>query len=1327
MFPNHSQALSLLQRGLFNGLSRFAQLEARLAELATAEAQFVAFSVFAEAFLAIRSLPQAAEIWPEGTIPLEARRRHALPERMGGADGIFRTLSGEIHPYQLCFRPGRPPLERKEAARFLELAERVPQPLLFTNLTTLPPSLRNQGGFHCVLGHDLDRLTARDFNAMRRWLQGGGLLPERPALIPQQARYVAALQPFLERHDRLLGVVAPGVGVELLALKWAEAAGMGRTVLVVSPSLVHLRETLLLWRRHVVWSDLATLWVGNELASGADAAQVRQADWDLPLVTESEAVRRFLAWRFQGVKLVMTTYGSVRMIARAMVGCAPLDLAIFLDCQESQADPFVLEEGNLPLRRRLFLNATTHHANPASRDADGDPKPLWNLADNPLYGPVVPVAPLPVAVADGLLRPWQLLIALVPCHLSAPATDAEWISVHAYALGLAAACADLHHVQAYHGTVQESRAFAAADLNRLWETLPGLPAPARDPLSGQPAAWLSLHLEGTATAAERQGLLEQFGQATRAILNSARCLSDGISPPVADLLFFSATGKKVKWDLARAMGAVLAKPPPGVHPAGRRDASLALLCTPLLSSRSVGEEDIALLAKRTLAAADSLWLLVQQLRELDQTLETQIAQAGEAYGRNGLWPAPDGGHPLAERFRLLGADGLPADWVELIWHAFLERLTSLWDRRFGQWQRSDGQQEPHLVEWVEQQRRLHRKGGLRHDRLQRLQQAGFVWDPKQAVWDGHYAALQRFLQQHGHGKVPSHWPEDPHLADWVQQQRREALKGRLTADARARLEAVGFVWDPEQSAWDALFEAFQTFHQQHGHGQVPEQWPSHPALAEWAKQQRSALAKGMLPTRRVEALDALGFCWDLEQARWEEQFAAFLQFKQHHAHAAIPEIWPENPALAFWAKEQRRERLRGKLSLERQLLLDEWGFCWDLEAAYWEARFDALLQFQQAQGHCLVPASWPEDPLLADWVGKQRRDWRGNRLSEERKQRLDDLGFVWDPEEKAWQDRWAALLAFHAEHGHCHVPDEQTELADWLRQQRRAGLGRSLSDARRGCLESLGFIWEPQEAEWDAMRWALQRFREEHNHCIVPTQLPENPALARWVGVVRRGYAQGTLPAERIQQLTALGFIWDAKAILWEEMFAALAEFRRQYGNCLVPESYPENNQLAWWVVAQRKAYKSGQLEPERIERLNDLGFFWDPLEVQWYEMFLALVRYREQHGCCVIRRGAGDPRLASWVATQRQARLHGHLSQLRIDRLDELGFLWDQKEVVLEEMLIELQLFKQQHGHCNVPVPWPQHPALGLWVQFQRQEYKKGHLDPRRIERLDALGFVWE
>ncbi|MBF0183439.1 MAG: helicase associated domain-containing protein [Magnetococcales bacterium] len=1253
MLPSHSQALLCLQRGLFNGLSRFAQLEERLAGLSDAE-QRVGFAVFAEAMLAIRTVPQAADIWAEGVVPAEARRRYGLPERVPGADGLLRTLTGDLHPYQLLYRPERAPLNRKELSAFLELAERVPQPLLISNAPALPAALRSRTDFHAILAPDLERLNSRDFAALRRWLQGIGMVPERQPLPTPLARLLARLNSQQEQQDRLLVQVAPGLDLPLLALKWAESQGAGRSVLVVVPSLTALRELLLHWRRHLTWNDVATLWLAGEVGSGPDVSQLQQADFDLPLVNESEGIRRFLNGRFSGVRVILAPYNGLRLLARALIGSAPIDAGLLLDGREVTHDPFFLENQHLPLCKRLLLTPALRQLNPLQRDSEGEGKLLWNLQENPLCGHTLPLAPLAQAVQEGLLRPWQLWIVLVP-----PAwigqDEAARVRLLCQTLRTVLATAKtVRHVQVLHGSLPELRTEAAFD-PLLCQSLAGK-------AEGPRSDWLSCALEASMTAAEREQMVRRYLTAPQAVLHAARALLDGLTLPQADLLLCSPYARKVKWDLPRALAAVLRKAPLAGAPPELAPGQPGILCVPVLAAPLTGQGGYAS-AEHALLGSDLLWEVLQRLREVDGAFDRQIVASAEQWGRKGAFPWQPGADPALAwhgRIRFLLPEGIAEGWRQEVWPALFHRLSHEWDRRFGQWQGQQPEQAAQRSEWEEQQRKFWKKGLLRDDRRQRLQEAGFVWDPKQLAWEGQLAALQTFVARHGHAEVPATWPENPALAEWVQLQRRDYFKGRLSAEAVQRLQEISFVWDPEQQRWDQMFDAFVLFRQQQGHGKVPE-------------------------------------------------------------------MWPEEPELAQWATEQRKEWAKGKLATERQVRLQEWEFCWDLQAAWWEEQFAALLRFQEQEGHLLVPSSWSEDPHLADWVSKQRRDWRAERLPADRLQRLQEVGFVWDPEELAWQQQWSALLAFHARQQHCHVPESEGALAEWVRQQRKAAQAGQLSAARRELLQSISFIFDPRAAEWDAMLLALRQFRQERNHCIIPANDPDHPALSRWVSQVRRAYAAQQLTATQMAQLNELGFVWDAKAVLWEELFAALAEFRRLNGNCLVPESYPANPQLAWWVVAQRKAYKSGQLEAERVERLNKLGFFWDPLEVQWYEMYVALVHYRQQYGRVVITRGTADARLSSWVATQRQARQHGNLTAKRIELLDSLGFVWDQKEVVVQEMLAELALFRERHGHCHVPVPLPSNPALGLWVQFQRQEYKKGTLDPERIQRLQALGFVWE
>ena len=80
---------------------------------------------------------------------------------------------------------------------------------------------------------------------------------------------------------------------------------------------------------------------------------------------------------------------------------------------------------------------------------------------------------------------------------------------------------------------------------------------------------------------------------------------------------------------------------------------------------------------------------------------------------------------------------------------------------------------------------------------------------------------------------------------------------------------------------------------------------------------------------------------------------------------------------------------------ERIQRLDSLGFVWDALEAYWQEMFTALVDYKEHYGNCNVPQSWKENPKLGNWCNNQRRAKKKGKLTQERIQQLESLGFVW--------------------------------------------------------------------------------------------------------------------------------------------------------------------------------------------------------------------------------------------------------------------------------------------------------------------------------------------
>jgi len=110
---------------------------------------------------------------------------------------------------------------------------------------------------------------------------------------------------------------------------------------------------------------------------------------------------------------------------------------------------------------------------------------------------------------------------------------------------------------------------------------------------------------------------------------------------------------------------------------------------------------------------------------------------------------------------------------------------------------------------------------------------------------------------------------------------------------------------------------------------------------------------------------------------------------------------------------------------------------------------------------------------------------------------------------------------------------------------------------------------------------------------------------------------KSAMTKERIELLNSIGFVWDQQGNLWERRFQELVDFKKKYGNCLVPHEFGENQKLANWVKIQRRQYilnrqnRRSNMTLERIQRLERLGFVW----TKAFEIFESAVTFVERNG----------------------------------------------------------------------------------------------------------------
>jgi hypothetical protein len=303
--------------------------------------------------------------------------------------------------------------------------------------------------------------------------------------------------------------------------------------------------------------------------------------------------------------------------------------------------------------------------------------------------------------------------------------------------------------------------------------------------------------------------------------------------------------------------------------------------------------------------------------------------------------------------------------------------------------------------WVSNQRR--KKSELTTDQVTRLDAIGFNWDPLTNQWEEGFKHLEKFVENEGHVNVHQHLKTEDNfsLGKWVSTQRINREK--LTQDQISRLDSLDFDWDPINSKWEEYFSLLEKYVQENGNANVHHRnVVGNFRLGRWVGRQRDKKdklttdKKEILTSEQIARLDSLGFDWDPFETGWDEGFKNLEKYVEKNKNALVPSRKKLSNGffLGKWVSHQRDAYKKGKLEPERFSKLDSLGFDWDPLDTLWEEGFHHLKKFVENEGHAIVPYSHEiEGYDLGLWVSTQRSNV--NKISRERKSRLDSLGFVW--------------------------------------------------------------------------------------------------------------------------------------------------------------------------------------------------------------------------------------------------------------------------------------------------------------------------------------------
>jgi len=303
-------------------------------------------------------------------------------------------------------------------------------------------------------------------------------------------------------------------------------------------------------------------------------------------------------------------------------------------------------------------------------------------------------------------------------------------------------------------------------------------------------------------------------------------------------------------------------------------------------------------------------------------------------------------------------------------------------------------------------------------------------------------------------------------------------------------------------------------------------------------------------------------------------------------------------------------------------------------------------------------------------------------------------------------------------------------------------------DMVEDCRKLFKELDETLTVSWDIMYERASHYYSENGNLSFPRECQkENSPLITWLNTqrkIRAGKALGELTVERIKKLDAIGMRWEnVNDVSWKRNFDAYKRYVKNGGDLLVPYNFVMENgvEIGRWLCMLRRYKKSGirnnYFTVEREKALEEVGIIWDHVDFMWERNYQAALSFYKREGNLEVPKGCieNGVKLDYWLSDLRKKYRgydkgrHGTITEIQIQRLNELGMRWQsQADLIWEEGFEHAKAYFEETGAADAPFIYvaPDGYKLGLFLSKCREKFAKGKLSEERISRLNSINMVW-
>ena len=311
-----------------------------------------------------------------------------------------------------------------------------------------------------------------------------------------------------------------------------------------------------------------------------------------------------------------------------------------------------------------------------------------------------------------------------------------------------------------------------------------------------------------------------------------------------------------------------------------------------------------------------------------------------------------------------------------------------------------------LGSWLNNQKAIRKGtivGKLTEDQIQKLDSIGMIWDSLYYFWKQNFKLAKEYYLTYGNLDIPTNYKstDGKHLGNWILRQRQLYKSNSLTYEQIKKLDSIGMDWmDRVDRVWENGFIEAKNYSEEYGNLSVPKNYRSNTdfPLGIWIQRQRSLYKINKMSEHRIKRLTDIGMNWNPDN--WESRFNLVNQYYEEHGNINISQkeviqgVW-----IGKWIVSQKKAMESGKLTNEqiemlKTLPMEEVG----RKDNRWWSMYEDAKKYYEEFGNLNIPVNYlaSNGKKLSDWIIRQRRNYKLGKMPSEHKEKLDEIGFIWD-------------------------------------------------------------------------------------------------------------------------------------------------------------------------------------------------------------------------------------------------------------------------------------------------------------------------------------------